>query len=442
MPSTFPTLEVLPIEPPPDPATKGATSVPLGASTIERAPHVPVPHVPAPLELVPQAAAAAAAAPPAEGNAPEDTADRYLKEAISQYSKGHIDQPLWNRALAQAHGDERAAADLYLTARATALRLLDRERRSKKRAPVAPVARVVRQQLLEVAEPVAYEIETFLQSGALHRYRAAIFVGAAALLLLLAAGGWLLNAYLHRADSSAAARSVPVSAQPKPHASAVVVARPKGAGPELMKKIQELRDAENWNVLVFYLTEWTRLEPANPDAWDQLRADYVWLKQSDDALGAAKKAAELAPDNPRLLRHLGEAYADVNDVAAALAAYEKAVARDESDAESLTQIGILNAQMGRVPEAKVAIDRALAVSPGDATATCLKSGLAQVSTAPADSYATAKQVRAIDAQCRGTSVPVAPPAAAKPAEAKPANAKPTNAQPAKARAFGGNYSNR
>jgi len=430
MPSTFPALELLPIEPPPDPSAKAkaAASSPLGAATIERAPSSP-----APIELIQQAAPVA---PPAEGNAPHDSTDRFLKEATDQYSKGHIDQPLWNRALAQAHGDEQAAAAIYLTARATALRLLDRERRSKKQARSA---HVVRQQLDEAAEPVAYEIETFLRSGGLFRYRAAIFVGATAVLLLLAAGAWLFISYLHRADSSAGIRSAPTSAQPKPHTPAVLVAPPKGAGPELMKKIQDLRDAENWNVLVFYLTEWTRLEPANPDAWDQLRADYVWLKQYDDALGAAKKASELVPDNPRLLRHLGEAYADVNDAPAALAAYEKAAARDESDAESLTQIGILSAQLGHVPEARAALDRALAVSPGDATATCLKSGLAQVSAAPADSYAAGKQIRAIDAQCRGTGAPVAE---AKPAEVKPAMAKPASAQPAKARAFGGNYSNR
>jgi len=127
------------------------------------------------------------------------------------------------------------------------------------------------------------------------------------------------------------------------------------------------------------------------------------LRQYDDALGAAKKAMELAPDDPKMWRHLGVAHADVGDPAAALRAFDQAVARNASDAEAFRQIGMLNAQMSQVQEAGRAFDRALALSPGDATTLCMRSAVAQLSSAPKDSYATAKQVKAIDGKCRGVS---------------------------------------
>jgi len=169
-----------------------------------------------------------------------------------------------------------------------------------------------------------------------------------------------------------------------------------------MLKIQDLRAAGNSNVLVFYLAEWTRKEPANPAAWDQLRAGYVTLKQYDDALGAAKKALELAPDEPRMWRNVGAAHADVGDAAAALRAFEQAVARDERDVESLRQIGNLYAQLNQFPEAGRAFDRALAINPGDPIALCMRSAVAQLSSAPKDTYAIARQVKVIDGKCRGS----------------------------------------
>jgi len=206
-------------------------------------------------------------------------------------------------------------------------------------------------------------------------------------------------------------RAAAVSESPKPRVPMVTAATkntgldtaqtPSGASPELLQKIQELRDAGNSNVLVFYLAEWTRKEPANPAAWDQLRAGYVTLKQYDDALGAARKAVELAPDDPRMWRNFGAAHMVVGDAAAALGAFEQTVARDERDADSFRRIGILNAQLSQIPEAGRAFDRALAINPGNATTLCMRSAVAQLTSAPKDSYATAKQVKVFDDKCRG-----------------------------------------
>src|SRR5260221_6569072 len=402
----------------PAPGEKSATHVPLTAATIER-----VPQAPAAIELAPMSPAeielGQSDATPADATVPENASDRFLKEATYHYSKGHLDQALWNRALAQAHGDKEATVGIYLAARATALRVFDRERRMRKHAREhARAAHGVHRQIDEAAKPVSFQSESFLRS-AFAKYRVAIVAGAA--LMLLALGAWLVYFIFFQKAPATAARSAPASVAVKPQVPKPAVVAPAGQGAraELMKKIDELRDAENWNVLVFYLAEWTRQEPANPDAWDQLRAIYVRLKQYDDALVAAKKASDLPPANARLWQHLGAGYADVGDTDKALVAYQQAVTRDENDAESLTQIAMLMARQGRVQEAKVAFDRALSVSPGYPTAVCMRSGIAPLSTAPTDAYATAKQIRAIDAQCRGVSEPVVQAAPAAPAAPTP-----------------------
>jgi len=413
MASTKFRLELVPIDDQlrdPAPGEKSATHVPLTAVTIER-----VPQAPAAIELAPaEIELGQSDAAPTDATVAENASDRFMKEATYHYSKGHLDQALWNRALAQAHGDKDATVGIYLAARATALRVFDRERRMRKHARAT---HAVHRKIDEAKAPVSLQTENLLRS-AFAKYRVAIVAGAA--LLLLALGTWLIYSIYFQSEPAVAARSAPANAAVKPQVQKPAVVAPAGQGAraDLMKRIDDLRDAENWNVLVFYLAEWTRQEPANPEAWDQLRAIYVRLKQYDDALLAAKKALDLAPAKARLWQHLGAAYADVGDTDKALSAYEQAVTRDEDDAESLTQIAMLMARQGRVQEAKVAFDRALSVSPGYPTAVCMRSGIAPLSTAPTDAYATGKQIRAIDAQCRGVSEPVVQAAPAAPAARK------------------------
>ena len=67
--------------------------------------------------------------------------DKFLREATRQYEEGHIDAPLWTRALAQANDDKETAVGIYLRARATALRLLNRDLRTERR-PTPPRAAV------------------------------------------------------------------------------------------------------------------------------------------------------------------------------------------------------------------------------------------------------------------------------------------------------------
>lgn len=322
--------------------------------------------------------------------------DVYAQQAAREYAQGHVDQPLWDRALSQAHGDKTAAAAIYVRARGTALRLLDRDRRFDATRPLPPPP----------PEVDPHERRRVARRAAFARYRYPALGGLA--LLVVAAGSVY---YLLRGDAPAPAAVV--AARPAgvaPVAAAVKAATPAApaAGKAdaatslaaLQAKIQELRDAGNWNVLVLYSVEWTRREPDNPAAWNQLRAGYVYLRQYDDALAAAKKAVQLAPNDPVLWRHLGQVNVDLDDPPAALAAFREAVARDAADVASLQAIALLATRLGQPQEAKAALDRASAAQPGDPVTACLRSGLAQLAPAR-DAYTALRQVSAVDAKCHG-----------------------------------------
>lgn len=332
--------------------------------------------------------------------------DTYAQQAAREYAQGHVDQPLWDRALSQAGGDKTAAAAIYVRARGTALRLLDRHRDLDATRPLPP-------------PPVAETAPSRRKDAraALPRY---VVPAAIAAVLLLAGGG---GAFYFLGGDEPAPVAAPRPAAPPPTASApvatpaapvpVTAAAPVTAVPPpaaksdagnslaaLQAKIQELRDAGNWNVLVLYAVEWTRREPDNAAAWNQLRAGYVYLRQHEDALAAAKKAVQLAPNDAVMWRRLGEVNLDLDDAPGALLAFKEASARDAADVASLQAIGLLATRLGQPQEAKAAFDRALAAQPGDGVTTCLRNGAAQLPPAR-DAYTAYRQVSALDAKCRG-----------------------------------------
>lgn len=365
--------------------------------------------------------------------------DRFAREAAQQYAEGHIDQPLWDRAVAQHKGDSDAVEAAYLKARATALRLLDRELRQEHRpAARAPVKHAVTPPPADgdatgtldddgIDAGGGVQSADFARKRLLGKYRTALIAGGIAVPVLIV-GAWLMLGRSDPPPVAAPARPAVVAAA-KP-ASAPVKAATPAAQPvnaEFMLKLQQFRDAGNWNMVVLYAVEWTRREPANAAAWNELRAGYVNLRQFEDALAAARKAVDLAPTDAMLRRHLGDAELDVDDPAKALAAFTDAAARDPADLYSLQQIGLLNARAGRMPEAKSAFDLALVAQAGDPLTLCLKSGVAQLPVQK-DAHAAALQVRTLDAKCRGTDIaaePAAPVAATQRAGATPGGKRAT-----------------
>jgi Flp pilus assembly protein TadD len=316
--------------------------------------------------------------------------DAFIAQALREYAQGHFDTPLWDRALKHNDGNPEAAAAMYIPARAVALRMLDRKRRET-------VKRAASQQRDDgpmIPKPSLWQ-----------RYKAAIVVAAVIVPAGIAGAVYMASRgedavlampVVKRAVAAPAAAPEPA----KPTTAELAAAKVAKDNAVLAAKVQQLRDAGNYNVMVIYATEWTRKQPDNVDAWDELRVGYLHLRQYEDARNAAKKAVQLAPDDPRLWRSLAAVNMDIDDPEAALAAYEHAAARNSADVESLNAIALLQARLGRPQEAKAAFDRAVAANPGDAVTACLRNGVAQMPAAR-DAYTLSRQVRAIDNRCHG-----------------------------------------
>ena len=436
------TLEL--VNDPPPAASAGLTLVPegrpdstAGLSVVDPAPRL---ELPAPMPAVaPRAAPAptpadapqrheppadasrgdATAATPAGAGAAPVGADRYLAEAIREMRDGHIDRALWTRAMDLSGGNKDAATPGYLKARATALKLKRRER-------VAEAAQ--RRALAALSEPGENGDDGNGGASAAATKRPSWMPAPKSKLTLLLAAGlgaavvalvWMFAFPAPEAPTSAAAsassprpaapaRRDAVPAAPTPEQAAATA---RALDEEFAARVQALREAGNWNVLVLQASEWTRRRPDNANAWGQLSMGYARLKQRDDAYEAGKKAVQLAPDDPLLWRNLGQVAQTLDSPDEAIAAYLQAIARNERDIESLTQIGALHAQQGRLPEAKEAFDRALALIPEDTEALCGQAMIAQKQGRGRDADAILQKLKASDRSCVDRNPPPAAPAA-------------------------------
>ncbi len=322
------------------------------------------------------------------------SADRFLTEAIREYEAGRIDQPLWARAVVQAEGDETRTIAAYLRARSTALQVIKRDKRqerSDRRVRALHAAHGVEQGKAKPAD----------------RKRTVI---AAMLGGLVVVGGmlgtfWASNSTQQAtvsAPASSAARSEPAKRSEKASNNAAVSVKDEDPSREFRTRIQELKDAGNWNVVVLIASAWTRKEPGNAAAWNELSMGYVNMRQFDDAYGAAKKAVQLAPKDALLWRNLGRLGLDMNEPVEALRAFDEAALLNDKDAYSFVQAGILNARLDRLPEAKLAFDKARALNPDDVDARCGEALIArkQARTRSKDPNATARQAELSDGKCR------------------------------------------
>ena len=311
-------------------------------------------------------------------------ADEFLAQAAGEHQEGHIDQPLWDRTSAQFNGDEALLVAAYLRARATALKLQKRDERAEKRAQGAGSPSGASPPGLDLKssqEPLSTKVAGAGQrsSSAKLKYAVAAVALSAAVVIVWSVASPRASEVVPQ-PKNAAATSGNVLAPPTPRASEAPAAanetrRANHGGPDatLGTKVQELKKAGNWNVLVLYASEWTRKEPNNATAWNELSIGYGKLRQLDDALEAATKAVQLAPEDPRNWRNLG----------------------------------YVNVAVERLPEARIAFGKALAVSPEDADALCGAALVAKLQGPSKDGDAIAARLKSSGGSCDGATDPAA-----------------------------------
>ncbi len=351
--------------------------------------------------------------------APEaQSVDKFVAAATVEFEKGNIDQPLWDHALAQSKNDRVTAISYYLNARATSLRVLERDRRG--RAGAAASTDQKRQPPGSLAPEENGKSTPARRRNGNPRLRQYAALGIAGVVIVLGAAGYFVTregAPTGAPTRPSGAASPAVAATPaarteaaKVNAKAADRNSERKAISDLIDKIESLRSAGNWNVHVLYAREWTRKEPLNAAAWNELGIGFEKLRQFDDAYAAAQKAVELAPENALYWRNLGLLDVELNLPDEALNAFGHAVAANDQDIQSLVQIGLLNVRLGRLTEAKVMLDKALLANSDDNYTQCLKTLLARGQPAPKSPATAGRQVEApLKAMCRDPSEVAAPP---------------------------------
>ncbi len=302
---------------------------------------------------------------------PAASADDFLAQATKEYEQGHIDPDLWAWASMQAGKDESLVLATYLRVRSTALhrqkrteRLERRERRERRargerRAQSASDSKAAPERPKQV---VAANAAVIGGGGAKLNLRqlgaaAAALVGVAAVVWVIASPG--ASDPAQQPTASAATSSPARTAPPTPSgklqavvASAGAKADPGDAVPSPESMVEQLKQAGNWNVLVLHASKWTRQQPDNATAWNELSIGYAKLRQFDEAIDAATKAVRLAPDDPLLWRNLGHVNLAVDLLNEAGIAFDRALTLRSDDADALCGAAMVAQRQGRAKEAE------------------------------------------------------------------------------------------
>jgi hypothetical protein len=326
------------------------------------------------LEPIDLSKADTGAAPPAgdeptapavdEHELPVTTSDEFLDSAVREYREGHIDPTLWARASAQSGDDKSLVIAAYLRARATVLQLKKRDRPRERRANGANTTQETGDRKFEPESP-----SEFLSTGVVGvklrgvQLKPKHAVAAAAALAFAVAAAWFLASPQESEwNGSPGLSAVTPSVNRRAPARPVVGVQPgvanKGAGKSesdsvtaLKTTMQQLKDDGNWNVLVLYAAKWTREEPSNAAAWNELSIGYTRLHQFNEALVAATKAVELSPEDAPLWRNVGHLNLRLDLLPEAGSAFDRALAADSDDADALCGAALVARRQGRTKDA-------------------------------------------------------------------------------------------
>jgi tetratricopeptide (TPR) repeat protein len=281
------------------------------------------------------------------------TADEYFAQAAKEYQQGHIDQRLWSRTSARIGEDQELVVAAYLRARATALQLQKRDERAKAQASIVASMRGASDPQVESQARQEALSTTAAAAGRFSGQRKFVYAAAAVALAIAVAVVWLVASPSVPPPivvATAASQNRPAPLAPQ---KAVVQNASHGPDKTLETKVQELKKAGNWNVLVLYASEWTRKEPDNAAAWNELSMGFLKLRQLGDALEAATKAVELSPEDARHWRHLGHVNLVLERLSGARTAFEKALAVSPEDADALCGLALVAKREGRAKDADV-----------------------------------------------------------------------------------------
>ena len=308
-------------------------------------------------------------------------------------------QPVVTASAAPPSASHAAIASGQSSARAADLRapgrpveIINRERRADVDQPVASAA--TRRTALTPASTLVPKRKPYAVVGA----AIASVVAVAAVVVWQMSGDTPDASPASGAAPATAARTPVVAASKGPAAMTAQAAIPSEPAEDYAAKVEQLKAAGNWNVVVLYASEWTRKRPTEAAAWSTLSQGYMHMRQHDEALDTANRATQVAPSDARAWQQVARINLALQRPVPALQAFEKASTLDERDLASLVQAGLLNVQLGQLAAARTAFDKALAVDPEAIDAVCGDALVAQRQGRMKD--ADARRLKGPDGKCR------------------------------------------
>ncbi len=164
-------------------------------------------------------------------------------------------------------------------------------------------------------------------------------------------------------------------------------------------RIARFKDAEQWNLVVLHAIEWTRKEPQNPIAWNELGLGYIRVGQFDDAEQALRTAIKVSPNDPILWFNVGMVHYEKKEFRSAALAFIEAVRLNPKDVDSLNHLGDMYLRNGDYKEARKAFDYALQVNPENRWALCGAGYVAYYEKRFRDARAMVAKLRMADRVC-------------------------------------------
>lgn len=121
-------------------------------------------------------------------------------------------------------------------------------------------------------------------------------------------------------------------------------------------------------------------QPTNPAAWDELASAYATANPAE-AVKAAKRAAELAPNDLSRAETLASLQQQAGDAAGAVATLQAYTAANPRDAQAFLRLGQVAEDAGRTPLARLSYQTFLRLAPGDRNAAAVRAAIQRLTPA-------------------------------------------------------------
>jgi tetratricopeptide (TPR) repeat protein len=120
-------------------------------------------------------------------------------------------------------------------------------------------------------------------------------------------------------------------------------------------------------------------EPQNADAWQQLASAHIAAGDTQEAIDAAERSVQLAPDSYRNVSTLVLARQEAGDREGAVDALQRFTNENRTNSEAYLQLGVSAQAIGRTAVARLAFQRYLELEPDSARAEFVREQLQNLS---------------------------------------------------------------